>query len=37
MIKPLEQILGKIFRKEETVRTKDISDKVPKPQATKPK
>lgn len=37
MIKPLEQILGKIFRRVEAVRTKDISDKVPKPQATKPK
>lgn len=37
MIKPLEQILGKIFGKVEAVRTKDISDKVPKPQATKPK
>ena len=37
MIKPLEQILGKIYRKVKAVRTKDISGKVPKPQATKPK
>lgn len=31
MIKPLEQILGKIFGKVEAVRTKDISDKATKP------
>lgn len=37
MIKPLDYILGKIFGKVEAVRTTDISDKVPKPQATKPK